>query len=126
VTAVDGVEALTQLQRGERFDLLFSDIAMPNGMPGDELAKHASQICRGIKVLLTSGYARTPPNGTIVRGIPVLRKPYRQDELAHAVRAALDRDAGSLQAGMAMRPDVGLATAVSGAGPHGTATLEQN
>lgn len=118
VTAIDGVEALTQLQRGERFDLLFSDIAMPNGMPGDELAKHAAQICRGIKVLLTSGYARTPPNGTVVRGIPVLRKPYRQEELAHAVRAALDREAGA-QSGFPPRPDAGFMTAASGSsGPQ--------
>jgi signal transduction histidine kinase len=96
VTATDGPEALSQLRRGERFDLLFSDIAMPNGMPGDELAEHAAQLCRGIKVLLTSGYARTTPNGTAVRGIPVLRKPYRQDELAHAIRAALDRESASV------------------------------
>ena len=92
ITATDGPEALAQLRRGERFDLLFSDIAMPNGMPGDELAERAAQLCRGIKVLLTSGYARTSANGTAVRGIPVLRKPYRQDELAHAIRAALDRE----------------------------------
>jgi signal transduction histidine kinase len=107
VTATDGVEALSQLKRGEQFDLLFSDIAMPNGMPGDELAKHAAQLCRGIRVLLTSGYARTQPGVPAVRGIPVLRKPYRQDELAHAVRAALDREGAatlgvSLHAGAAI------------------------
>ncbi|HTP81547.1 MAG TPA: response regulator [Alphaproteobacteria bacterium] len=103
VTATDGVEALSQLKRGEQFDLLFSDIAMPNGMPGDELAKHAAQLCRGIRVLLTSGYARTQPGAAAVRGIPVLRKPYRQDELAHAVRAALDRD-GAMPAGVPLHP----------------------
>ena len=68
-------------------------------MPGDELAKLAAQACRGIRILLTSGYARATPNGTAVRGIPVLRKPYRQEELAHAIRAALDREASVPQPG---------------------------
>ncbi len=109
MTAADGVEALSQLRRGEQFDLLFSDIAMPNGMPGDELAKHAAQLCRGIRVLLTSGYARSQPGVAAVRGIPVLRKPYRQDELAHAIRAALDRD-GALAHGMPVHAGATLPT----------------
>ncbi len=107
VTATDGVEALSQLRRGEKFDLLFSDIAMPNGMPGDELAKHAAQLCRGIRVLLTSGYARSQPGIAAVRGVPVLRKPYRQDELAHAIRAALDRD-GAIAHGGPVHPGAAI------------------
>jgi signal transduction histidine kinase/ActR/RegA family two-component response regulator len=116
VTATDGVEALSQLRRGEQFDLLFSDIAMPNGMPGDELAKHAAQLCQGIRVLLTSGYARSQSGGALVRGIPVLRKPYRQDELAHAVRAALDREGavmpGAARLGGAALPTSGVGSSL--------------
>ncbi|HEX9464552.1 MAG TPA: response regulator [Alphaproteobacteria bacterium] len=90
LTASDGVAALALLKNGERTDLLFSDVAMPNGMPGDELARRASAVCPGMKVLLTSGYPRAPRQGNSGGDMALLRKPYRQDELARAIRETLD------------------------------------
>jgi CheY-like chemotaxis protein len=78
------------LERGERIDLLFTDLVMPNGMSGDELARRACALCPEIKVLLASGYALALPAGAGPDGFRLLRKPYRGDDLAEAVRAALD------------------------------------
>jgi signal transduction histidine kinase/CheY-like chemotaxis protein len=95
LTAADGPEALSILRRGDRIDLLFSDIVVPKGMRGDELARHATALRTDLKVLLTSGYAAELPDGAAPDGaetaaIPLLRKPYRRDELARAIRAVLD------------------------------------
>ena len=90
LTAIDGVTALGLLKDGERVDLLFSDVAMPNGMPGDELARRAAAVVPDLKVLLTSGYPRAPRQGNSGADMALLRKPYRQDELARAIRETLD------------------------------------
>jgi CheY-like chemotaxis protein len=89
LTAEDGVEALAMLERGEKVDLVFSDISMPNGMLGHELAARADALNRGIKVLLTSGYGYAPVNGA-ANEVPVLRKPYSQEELITAIRKCLE------------------------------------
>ncbi|HEX5454167.1 MAG TPA: CHASE domain-containing protein [Stellaceae bacterium] len=89
-TAGDGPAALDELQSGGPIDLLFSDLVMPNGISGDELARRARVLCPGIKVLLTSGYALALPPGAGPNGFRLLQKPYRTDDLAQAVRAALD------------------------------------
>jgi len=73
-------------------NLLFSDIAMPGGMNGAELAELAVQQRPGLKILLTSGYSDTPNVDAIAAlKLTVLSKPYSWDQLAIAVRAALDR-----------------------------------
>jgi CheY-like chemotaxis protein len=73
-------------------NLLFSDIAMPGGMNGAELAKLAVQRRPGLKILLTSGYSDTSNADAIAAlGLTVLSKPYSWDQLAIAVREALDR-----------------------------------
>src|SRR5260370_20221334 len=55
--ARNGAEALHMLESGQEFDLLFSDVVMPNGMNGVDLAREATPLTKDIKVLLTSGYA---------------------------------------------------------------------
>jgi signal transduction histidine kinase len=95
LTAADGPEALSMLRRVDRIDLLLSDIVMPKGMRGDELARRATMLRTDLKVLLTSGDAAELPGGAVPDGggtttIPLLRKPYRRDELARAIRAVLD------------------------------------
>src|SRR5258706_8977052 len=55
--ARNGAEAIQMLECGQEFDLLFSDVVMPNGINGVELAREARQLSKDIKVLLTSGYA---------------------------------------------------------------------
>ena len=86
--AADGHEALALLQR-ERFDLLFSDVVMPRGLSGIEVARQARLLCPGLKVLLTSGYPLAEkPNPEQYRLLP---KPFRSRDLATAVGELLDR-----------------------------------
>ncbi|HTI84632.1 MAG TPA: ATP-binding protein [Acetobacteraceae bacterium] len=90
--AENGPLAMECLRGGQRFDLLFTDIIMPDGMMGYQLAAGARQMQPGLKVLFTTGYARpavTTEESEAPSG-PVLRKPYRKQDLATAVRAALD------------------------------------
>jgi PAS domain S-box-containing protein len=93
VTAKDGIEALEILQTDSDFDLLFTDILMPRGLNGVDLAKRARDICPDLPVLFTSGYAE----GVNIRDdglesqIDLLAKPYRRQDLAGRIRLILDR-----------------------------------
>jgi len=82
--------ALGRIEAGEPIDLVLSDIVMPGGISGEELARDATRLRRGLKVLLTTGYAGKSMDGAAAQDVAVLRKPYRQEELARAVRRALD------------------------------------
>jgi PAS domain S-box-containing protein len=86
--AADGHAALALMQR-ERFDLLFSDVVMPGGMSGFELAEKARLMCPAVRVLLTSGYPlMDKPKQHAYR---LLAKPFRAAELAAAVAELIDR-----------------------------------
>jgi len=87
--AGDGREARAILERGEAIDLLFSDVMMPNGLNGVELARAARSRRPGLKVLLTSGYAAVVEQHAAVGEFEVLAKPYRRADLAARVRAVL-------------------------------------
>ena len=88
--AGDGAEALAILET-ERVDLLFSDVVMPGGMDGFEVADMAVRRQAGIKVLLTSGFPRTRYVDELrERPFPLLSKPYRKGNLAQSIRAVLD------------------------------------
>ena len=91
IVAHDAREALAHLQTACRIDILFSDVMMPGGMNGTQLAAEARLIRPGLKVLLTSGYVANPEESqTIARDdIPMLNKPYRRDELARSLRVVL-------------------------------------
>jgi two-component system CheB/CheR fusion protein len=91
-TAASGPAALAILQSGETFDLLLTDVVMPEGLSGYDLAEAAQHVQPGLKLLFTTGYARElsmDGDGTQDRR-PVLRKPYRRHDLAKAVRSVLD------------------------------------
>ncbi len=89
--AEDGAAALKILE-SEPIDLLFTDIVMPGGMNGYDLARTAVSRWPAMKVLLTSGFPEAKLNGN--GGPPVnmrlLTKPYRKDDLARALRDILD------------------------------------
>jgi len=88
--AADAEQALRIL--GERHDvaLLFSDIILGRGMDGNELAHSAQRLHPALRILLTSGYEHPGLGASGSRSLPLLRKPYRREELAEAVRGAID------------------------------------
>jgi len=92
MVARNAAEALDQLKGVERIDVMFSDIMMPGGMNGPQLAVAARRLRPDIKVLLTSGYVADLDEGQMLgRGeMPVLNKPYRRDELARSLRFVLE------------------------------------
>jgi CheY-like chemotaxis protein len=92
LAAGNGAQALEVLRRGEPVDLLFTDVVMPGGLTGRELAEEAAKMRPGLKVLYTSGYAEDAivHDGRLDPGVQLLRKPYRRADLARKVRLALD------------------------------------
>jgi PAS domain S-box-containing protein len=89
LTAENGPGALDVLRRKEKIDLLFSDVVMPKGMTGIELAREARKLRPEVKVLLVSGYPRSvleanEPLGDFV----LIAKPYRLEELLQGLRRA--------------------------------------
>jgi CheY-like chemotaxis protein len=92
VEAGDGKAAIEHIRGGQPFDLLFTDIVLPGGMTGVEIADAAQRLRPGIKVLYTTGYTQNAVvhNGQFDPGVTLVHKPYRQDELLNKVRALLD------------------------------------
>lgn len=91
VAASNGPEALARLREGIPCDLLFTDVIMPGGMTGPQLADAARSLRPDLRVLYTSGYTENTivHHGRVDPGINLLRKPYRRPELAAKLRAAL-------------------------------------
>jgi nitrogen-specific signal transduction histidine kinase/CheY-like chemotaxis protein len=92
IAAIDGNEALALLAQGTAADLLFTDIVMPGGMNGWELAERAQRLRPALKVLLTSGYAleTLAARGRLHPDTVVLNKPYRKAELARRLREVME------------------------------------
>lgn len=80
--------ALGALANGRRVDIVFSDVMMPGGMNGIELALEIRKRRAGLPVLLTSGYAESAAPAAGKAGIRILAKPYCIDELSAALHAA--------------------------------------
>lgn len=93
-TAANGPAALEIIEQGADVDLLFTDIVMPGGMNGRELADQARALRPGLRVLYTSGYTENAVvhHGRLDAGVNLVSKPYRRAELAARVRAALDQE----------------------------------
>jgi CheY-like chemotaxis protein len=85
--------ALAILAERPDIDLLFTDIVMPGGMTGTELAREAKRLYPRLKILLTSGYtARAMANGFHdIEGLELLNKPFRKRDLAARLRSVLER-----------------------------------
>ncbi|MBI1181674.1 MAG: PAS domain S-box protein [Alphaproteobacteria bacterium] len=96
VAVANGIEALEVLRRGVEFDLLFTDIIMPRGMNGRELATEARRLRPRLPVLFTSGYTENAVihHGRLDPGVHLLNKPYRRDQLGRKVREVLESGAG--------------------------------
>jgi signal transduction histidine kinase/CheY-like chemotaxis protein len=89
----NGPAALEMLRQSGEIDLLFTDIVMPGGMFGTELADQAARLRPGLKILLTSGYSEHPvkPLDRSGQYLQILNKPYRRQDLAVRLRSLLNR-----------------------------------
>ena len=84
----DGGTALALLLSGQQFDVVFSDIIMPGGMSGLDLARKVRQHFPRLPILLSSGYARA--TGEVFReGFDIIAKPYSADSLAEALHRTI-------------------------------------
>ncbi len=92
--ALGAPAALLLLESSPPFDLLFTDVVMPDGMTGYDLAERAVRLHPGMRVLFTTGYGGglvgTSGEVSADARSPTLRKPYRRQELAERVRSVLD------------------------------------
>jgi PAS domain S-box-containing protein len=94
IEAGDGFEALSKLQEHDDIDLMFSDVVMPGGMNGFDLAQAARSMKPDLKIVHTSGY----PKGAMVHQDEprfkegfIIMKPYRRDDLQKIIKDALEK-----------------------------------
>src|SRR5260370_39934469 len=90
LAAYDGVEAMSILERDEPIDLLFTDVVMPYGINGIQLARQARKLRQDIKELLTSGYTMQTLSAEYgaQNEITIIGKPHPQGELPEHPRRA--------------------------------------
>jgi signal transduction histidine kinase len=91
LAACNGAEALAIIDGPERIDLLFTDVIIPGGMNGRQLAIEALARRQELKVLYTSGYTEDAivHHGRLDAGVLLLPKPYLSSDLARMIRTAL-------------------------------------
>ena len=91
--AEDGAAGLRVLRSGARIDLLVTDVGLPGGMNGRQVADAARSLRPGLKVLFITGYAETAvlSHGHLEPGMHVLVKPFAMEALAARVKDLLSR-----------------------------------
>jgi signal transduction histidine kinase len=91
LTAGNAAEALAIIDGPDPIDLLFTDVIMPGGMNGRQLATEAVRRRPDLKVLYTSGYTENAivHHGRLDAGVQLLPKPYLSADLARGIRTAL-------------------------------------
>jgi len=94
VTAPNGVEAIqTWTKHGGVFDLLLTDMVMPEGVTGQQLAQKLQVHAPDLKVIYSSGYSVdlvSHDSLELTEGVNFLQKPYHPQRLAQTVRTCLD------------------------------------
>ncbi|WP_207767842.1 PAS domain-containing hybrid sensor histidine kinase/response regulator, partial [Methylobacterium frigidaeris] len=93
VEAADGAGGLKVLQSGARIDLLVTDVGLPGGLNGRQMADAARAARPDLKVLFITGYAENAllTNGQLDPGMAVLTKPFAVDALAARIREMIAR-----------------------------------
>ncbi len=90
IVTSNGPAALEVLGRPGQIDLLFTDVVMPGGLFGPQLAAEASRLRPGLKVLFTSGYSEHPVKSADQPDARILNKPFRRHDLALMLRSVLN------------------------------------
>lgn len=90
--AMNGPDAVTLLQANPQIDLVFTDLVMPGGMSGYDVARYVQDHHPKVHVLLTSGYAEELMNADKLQDscLNLLRKPYSQASLSEALKDILE------------------------------------
>jgi CheY-like chemotaxis protein len=88
-----GAPALDILKSDQKVDLLFTDLLMPGGMSGFDLVQRAREFQPNLKVLLTTGYAAETDSMLANVKEPILKKPYKKQQLAQALRSVIEHAA---------------------------------
>lgn len=91
--AHDGPSALRLLEQEPHVSLLFTDVVLPGGMTGAQVAAQARGLRPDLKILFTTGYARNAivHQGRLDAGVQLITKPYTFEALAAKVRDILDK-----------------------------------
>lgn len=91
IEAVDGTEGLTVLRSAVHLDLLVTDVGLPGGLNGRQLADAAREIRPGLKVLFITGYAENAVlrHGQLGPGMHVMTKPFAMEALASRIRGII-------------------------------------
>jgi PAS domain S-box-containing protein len=91
IGAGDGASGLKVLQSGARIELLITDVGLPNGMNGRQVADHARVLRPGLKVLFITGFAENAAvgNGHLEPGMELLTKPFTLDALTSKVASMI-------------------------------------
>ena len=97
IQAPNGAAALEVLDRGNEVDLLFTDVVMPGGLNGRQLATEAAKRRPKLRVLYTTGYARNAivHHGRLDPGVQLISKPFTLQDLGKKIRDVLDAPMGT-------------------------------
>ncbi|MEN0076555.1 MAG: PAS domain-containing protein [Paracraurococcus sp.] len=92
IEAGDGAAGLQLLRSGRRIDLLVTDVGLPGGMNGRQLADAARELRPGLKVLFITGYAENAAigHGHLAPGMQVMTKPFSVEAIATRIRAIIE------------------------------------
>ncbi|MET1112198.1 MAG: ATP-binding protein [Allosphingosinicella sp.] len=92
LATADGPAALAALEAGGEFDLLLTDVVLPGGMNGRQIATRALELRPGLKILFMTGYTQNAivHDGRLDAGVALISKPFTYDQLGTKVRAQLD------------------------------------
>jgi CheY-like chemotaxis protein len=93
IESADGASALQVLRSDAQIDLLVTDVGLPNGMNGRQLADFGRTARPGLKVLFITGYAEKAVMGTggLDKGMAILTKPFAMDGLAARIKELITR-----------------------------------
>jgi PAS domain S-box-containing protein len=91
IEAADGPQAMRILNSPQHIDLLVTDVGLPNGMNGRQIADAARVTRPGLPILFITGYAENAviSNGHLDTGMEVISKPFALDDMTHRIRTML-------------------------------------
>ena len=92
IEAADGPAGLKVLQSDVRIDLLVTDVGLPGGMNGRQVADAGRALRPGLRVLFITGYAENAllGNGRLDPGMAVLTKPFAMNDMAARIRSIIE------------------------------------